>query len=945
MRQSQSAMQISPSSINSHERRPTVSNFQSYQSHGVGLPTNNSASTPNVFDHHHHELQIYNTQNEVLALAKAYETPNLIAMATAKNLQLLKASSNDIILEQDLSTKLSGNRSSKFGIISDLSFGHQQYGRHLAASTMNGSIHVYNLDRGTRVKTTLMDHQRAVNTLDFNSTNGYMMLSGSQDGKIKIWDLRMNNTRATLSLNGNADAVRATQFNPKRANILASVFDSGVIEKWDIRKPNSWERRINAHNGPALSLDWHPELDYIVTGGRDKQLQVWNLGAGQETREPSHVIYTSGPILKAKWCRGSGNRSIMNTDIATCFLNDDPCIQIWNLSRKYVPKHVIECHSNQITQLLWRTPKHLISSSKDKSLIQQDITKAPNTVDSLSPIAVAWDPKGSCSVSFVKQERSQFELTHAPSGSQSQMKRMNSTAESTRSESPSFGQPPAFTSLYPTNSSSSFNTHRMNSVASNGSHSSIMQPRRPQLNRNGSRSLTNVCAPLILQNRIDLKESDAKSFEYLSNNYLMEIPEGSNILEVCELNANEALKVGYNREYLTWLTIKTAIEFDIEHKLNEIIPDEINQSIDEVMDDEDNESGFDKMESNSRLGTSFGSMMSNQMNEEAVIDDVEPISNTTNEANQTINEDTAHSISQEESKDDESTNDANVSESKSDMEDIKTQPIKIKRNQRYSFASSMDFDDERSPRPFMSYTPSPRKIRQMSSTMMEARASFLNMISKSVETRESRSQLTEIMRNGSYFSQISKPMAKLKDVKPKQPPLSPWDPSIIIKGVLDYESNEGNILMCAMIALLFRKLYPKSMTSEQAEEWVLLFHEQLSRCGLFNSAAVIVKVASKSYNSLKQLGQTQTSARIFCCNCHTPILNEQSKERFVAGVAHSRFGFWYCDRCCQRQASCVLCEEPITGNAICVPHCRHMGHFKCLSQWFLEENQLECPGC
>lgn len=919
MRQSPSVNQVSPASITSGE--------QSYSRRSTVIPGSGTLLQPPTLQRtptydFESERIIYNTQNEVLALAKAHETPNLIAMATTKNLQLLKVSSNSIILEQELSLRLTGNRSSKFGIISDLSFGHQQYGRHIAAGTINGSIHVYNLDRGARVKTTLVDHQRAVNTLDFNSTNGYMMLSGSQDGKIKIWDLRMNNTRATLTLNGNADAVRGTQFSPKRANVLASVFDNGVIEKWDIRKPNTWERRINAHTGPALAIDWHPELDYVVTGGRDKQLQVWNMASGAETREPSHVIYTSGPISKAKWCKGSGNRSIMNTDIATCFLNDDPCIQIWNLSRKYIPKNVIGWHSGQITQLLWRTPKHLISSSKDKSLIQQDVTKASLTVDNFAPTAVAWDPKGSCNVAFVKQDKAMFETK------ESEAKKMELTPEPLTSDTHSMSQLPFHGQG---KSSTSMGSPRLNSVTSaNSFSSSVFQQRRPALHSLRSRS-GRLNSASIMEQIVPMEENNSDAFEYLSSNYKMTIPEGSTILDVCEFNANEASKVGYTREYHTWITVKTAIRFDIERKLHEHVST-ADSVCDVKFEEEDNESHFGKMESNSRLGTSYNSMMT--MSDKSVCEPpLEDVADNNRNHDATLNEDPEETATHE----DDSI--AGKSDLESDISNNVSQPmpINIKKNHRYSFTSSVDFDDEKSRSP-ISFSPSPLISRSRSALFTEAHSAFLPSISKSVDTKASRSKLTEIMRKNSH----AETDAELEKIAESD---LPWGPSTVIKNVLDYEANEGNVLLCAIFSLLFKSLYPNSMTSEQAEEWVLLYHEQLLRSTLFINAANVVKLASKRYSSFQKISQTQTSIRIFCSTCHAPILNEKSKDRFKAGVPNAKFGFWYCDKCKNRQGSCVICEEPVTRNAIAVPNCNHIGHTTCLDNWFTLEGQSECPGC
>ena len=399
---------------NNHEYNSTNIDSSVSSSTNIEIPNQNKfshsllPSLQNEPSFNETERSYFQSSNEILACDKSWETPNLIAIATPRNLQLLKVSNTDISLETELVMKQSGK--AKIGTISDLSFGHQQYGRYLASSTITGSINIYHFDRGNRIKTSLIGHKRAVNSIDFNRISPYLLLSGSQDGKILIWDLRTSNSKPQMTLNGMAEAVRCCKFNNKKGNILSSVFDSGVIEKWDLRKNSTWEKRINAHSGPALTVDWHPELDYVITGGRDKQLQVWNLDSNSnDSKEPCHTIYTSDPIFKAKWCKGRGNNSILNTDIAISFFNNNSSVEIWNLNRKFIPKSVLNGHSAQITQILWRTPKHLITCSKDKSLIQYDVLKEKEFINNIKNGSLCWNPIQVNDLTVIKQDKFQFQ--------------------------------------------------------------------------------------------------------------------------------------------------------------------------------------------------------------------------------------------------------------------------------------------------------------------------------------------------------------------------------------------------------------------------------------------------------------------------------------------------------------------------------------------------------
>lgn len=119
----------------------------------------------------------------------------------------------------------------------------------------------------------ISEHTRAVNRLSFHYADPEIMLSGSQDGLIKLWD---NRTPASsrLTFNGNSEACRDVQFQKENSFRFAGAFENGCCLVWDIRSPGIVERRIQAHSGVVLSIDWHVNGSWIATSGRDKTIQV-----------------------------------------------------------------------------------------------------------------------------------------------------------------------------------------------------------------------------------------------------------------------------------------------------------------------------------------------------------------------------------------------------------------------------------------------------------------------------------------------------------------------------------------------------------------------------------------------------------------------------------------------------------------------------------------------
>lgn len=63
--------------------------------------------------------------------------------------------------------------------------------------------------------------------------------------------------------------------------------------------PKIYEKKLNAHNGLALTIDWHQDGRYLLSGGRDRMIKIWDMNGDQ--RKPLHTIQCIASVAKVGW--------------------------------------------------------------------------------------------------------------------------------------------------------------------------------------------------------------------------------------------------------------------------------------------------------------------------------------------------------------------------------------------------------------------------------------------------------------------------------------------------------------------------------------------------------------------------------------------------------------------------------------------------------------------
>jgi len=255
------------------------------------------------------------------------------------------------------------------------------------------------------------EDSRQVNTLDINPHRGTWLLSGSQDGIVRCFDIRTPlQTRTGLTFRAiqafkcNADGVRQVQWSPKDGFYFACGTEQGVVLKWDIRKASAPVLRINAHDKTCSSIAWHPDGDHLVSAGWDSKCHVWDLSKTADKRQkPKWTISTPAPVATLAWRPGQWSATAQAKRASQIAVSYDEssqkrhginAVHIWDLARPTMPYRELQRFESSPSALLWHDQYLLWTAGRDGLFNQCDVTFAPKVIDRQAVSTLSFSSRG-----------------------------------------------------------------------------------------------------------------------------------------------------------------------------------------------------------------------------------------------------------------------------------------------------------------------------------------------------------------------------------------------------------------------------------------------------------------------------------------------------------------------------------------------------------------------
>ncbi|XP_054161603.1 GATOR complex protein WDR24-like [Oppia nitens] len=741
----------------------------------------------------------------------------------------------------------------------------------LATAATNGAIVTWDLHKQTRSKLDLVfqHHKRTVNKVCFHPSEAYLLLSGSQDGLMKLFDLRCK--EATSTFISNSESVRYVQFAPSQANYFnfASVQETGNVEIWDIRRSDRPEINFLAHGGPVFACDWHPNPEkrkWLATAGRDKTIKVWDLSNPTKPHN-LYTLHTIASVLRLKW------RPSRDFQISSCSLLVDFSINVWDIRRPYVASAIFQEHKDVTTGFAWKNdPRILLSTSKDGTLYQHHFDTAFRPSLHYNPIGLSINPTGD--VAFSASDHILRNSVY--SGSKELVK--------AHSIGPNSSLTPITTVLSLTN------------------YSKVRFSQLFKKPSDVSDQFKDVFSSLMLYKCPDNELADNLSMKWFVNLAKKYQLSGKSIEELCEYNACVAAEHNRTQVSQTWRILMQMFNTSIRSahmsgaNINQIAIGNITEFNDK------NDLSHPSRHSSGSGGRHFSG---NKVKDQLLANDA-----SGNEEESDMSDIMDNIVQPKPKRVSQLTPQKHFNGefffSDIDMTTNQTKLDLIQNNNMTDVMSNQQ--DWVLPReaffprhPIQDYLIPP----EMTETNEEPS-------SPKSETNEEE----DVVDNMNYMSLNSSQWNSISLLSSKAPPNPVWPFTNLVADMLHFYAGQGDIQSSVSILLVLGDKMKTAIDVAVQQQWYQSYIDLLSRFELWNVANTVIRLCPHPY--INTINHSSTTIYSTCGMCRKALV--------------SRVG-WICERCNSKPANCAICHVVVTGLYVWCQGCAHGGHLQHIQEW------------
>ncbi|CAF2094118.1 hypothetical protein HID58_017079 [Brassica napus] len=144
-------------------------------------------------------------------------------------------------------------------------------GSMIVSASPDKTVRAWDVETGKQVKK-MAEHSSFVNSCCPTRRGLPLIISGSDDGTAKLWDLRQ---RGAIQTFPDKYQITAVSFSDAADKIFTGGVDNDV-KVWDLRKGEA-TMTLEGHQDTITGMSLSPDGSYLLTNGMDNKLCVWDM--------------------------------------------------------------------------------------------------------------------------------------------------------------------------------------------------------------------------------------------------------------------------------------------------------------------------------------------------------------------------------------------------------------------------------------------------------------------------------------------------------------------------------------------------------------------------------------------------------------------------------------------------------------------------------------------
>uniref|UniRef100_A0A0D6R802 Uncharacterized protein n=1 Tax=Araucaria cunninghamii TaxID=56994 RepID=A0A0D6R802_ARACU len=236
-------------------------------------------------------------------------------------------------------------------------------GSQIISASPDKTLRAWDAETGMQVKK-MAEHSSFVNSCCPSRRGPPLVVSGSDDGTAKLWDLRH---RGAIQTFPDRFQTTAVGFSDSADKIYTGGIDN-EIKVWDLRR-NEVTMRLQGHTDTITGMQLSPDGSYLLTNSMDCSLRIWDMRPYAPQNRcvkilTGHQHNFEKNLLKCSW---SSDGSKVTAGSA------DRMVYIWDTTSRRI-LYKLPGHNGSVNESVFHPTEPIVGScSSDKQIYLGEI--------------------------------------------------------------------------------------------------------------------------------------------------------------------------------------------------------------------------------------------------------------------------------------------------------------------------------------------------------------------------------------------------------------------------------------------------------------------------------------------------------------------------------------------------------------------------------------------